>query len=205
MMAGIHPDELDLLSYAEGDLGGTKRASVAEHVAACPDCGSRIRELERARDVLRAAPALEFPAHRRTTAELPRRADERRVYVSPMRLVTVLTPIAAVIALVVALASLPTGGEDSGGAGAEATPAQGDAGGAEAGEEAGATELSASARLVRRVEGPADEVAAVLRSRGFDAAVVDGAVVVRNANQSAVRAALASRPRGPVRVVRDPP
>jgi hypothetical protein len=204
-MAGTHPDELDLFAYVEGDLGSTERDSVARHLPTCTDCGSRIRELEHARDVLRAAPALELPADR-ATLELPRRADERRVYVSPMRLATVLAPVAAVVTLIVALASLTSGGDDAGesaGGGDTAMEAQAP-GGTEETDEAGGAEASSapSTVLVRRVQGPPEEVAAALRTRGLDADVVDNKVFVRDAEPRAVRRALASRPRGSVRVLR---
>jgi hypothetical protein len=206
VMAGTHPDELDLFAYVEGDLGGRERDSVARHLPTCADCGSRIRELEHARDVLRAAPALELPADR-ATLELPRRTDERRVYVSPMRLATVLAPVAAVVTLIVAVASLTSGGDDAGesaGGGGDAAMEAQPPGGTEETDEAGGAEAASapSTVLVRRVQGPPEEVAAALRSRGLDADVVDNKVVVRDAEPRVVRRALASRPRGSVRVLR---
>ena len=199
-MTGTHPDELDLLSYVEGDLGGAARDSVIQHVATCPDCGTRVRELESAREVLRAASPLEFPRDQ-AALELPPRPEERRVYVSPMRLATVLAPVAAVVALVIGLANLPSGGDDAGGgAGDAAMEAERDAAGGAA-EEGAATDI-ATERPVAAVRGPAPEVAALLRREGFAARVASSnRVVVTDAAAAEVIRALQSRPGGRVEVI----
>jgi Putative zinc-finger len=213
-MAGTHPGEPNLLSYVEGDLNGAEHEAVAAHVHACPDCGSRVRELERARDLLRAAPALELPAHR-AALDLPPREDERRVYVSPMRFVTLLAPVAAVIAIVVALTGLPTGNDDENGASRDAggaaettAPAEAESGGTEDAKSPtvpsdGTTALTDARRLVTRVEGPPRRVVGVLRQRGYEVFLQDGTVVVRNAKAAEVRQALADQPRGRVNVAID--
>jgi anti-sigma factor RsiW len=212
MMAGTHPDELNLLSYVEGELRVTERDSVAAHVRECTECSSRVRELETARDVLRAAPPLEFPAHR-AALDLPARTDKRRVHVSPMRFVTVLAPIAVVIALVVA-SGLPTGDDAENGSsrdagGARATAPTNAPSGAAEGEEA--TTLASDERggpddadrLVARVEGPPRRVARVLRQRGYEAFLLNGTVVVRDAKAAQVKRALADERRGRVEVALD--
>jgi hypothetical protein len=213
MMAGTHPDELNLLSYVEGELRDSEHDSVAAHVRACPECSSHVRELEAARDVLRAAPPLELPAHR-ASLDLSARPEERRVYVSPLRFVTVLAPVAAVIAVVVALTGLPTrddaedGASRDAGGGALTAPAEAeseagageDANTLSSGEQAGSSEAG---QLVARVEGPPRRVARVLRQRGYEVFLLDGTVVVRDARAAAVRRALADQARGPVEVAVD--
>lgn len=214
MMAGTHPDELNLLSYVEGELRDSEHDSVATHVRACPECSSHVRELEAARDVLRAAPPLELPAHR-ASLDLPARPEERRVYVSPLRFVTVLAPVAAVIAVVVALTGLPTrddaengASRDAGGGALPTAPAEAESGAA-AGEDSSTLSSgepggsSGARQLVARVQGPPGRVARVLRRHGYEVFVVDRSVVVRNAKPAEVRRALADERRGRVEVAVD--
>ena len=61
MMAEKHPNELELLSFVEEDLGTGARRDVAEHLVACRTCTEQVRRLEAGREALRSAPSLEPP------------------------------------------------------------------------------------------------------------------------------------------------
>ena len=54
-MTENHPEELELLAYADGELADPER--VAAHVQACEQCGEQLRLLEDARTALREAPS----------------------------------------------------------------------------------------------------------------------------------------------------
>ena len=157
-----------------------------------------MREVELGRTALHTAPRLELSARGRDaiTEAIGREPRERRLYVSPMRLVTIFAPVAAIVVGVVALANVDFGGDDQADrAGEAAQTAEAREEGAGAG--AGADAL---AGVVVSVQGPPREVAALLRQRGFAARVESGAVVVTGADPASVREALASRPRGAVEV-----
>jgi hypothetical protein len=130
------------------------------------------------RDALRGAAELELPPERRERilASLRGPDPERRLYVSPMRLVTILAPVAAVLAIVGAIASLDGGGgDDSGGGGGEEAAQVGrDQAGGGAEE---ATSIPAGT-LLGEVAGPPRRVARLLRAEGFEARVQGDAVVV---------------------------
>ena len=128
-------------------------------------------------------------------------------------------------ALVAALALAGCGGgDDGGGGGGGEGGGGGDAGaGAEAqtstlgfppetapaaeerkADEGGGEESDGSAlagAVVAMVQGPPSDVAAFLESRGYDARVADGRVIVRGADPADVDRALTGRPRGSVEVL----
>jgi hypothetical protein len=190
-----HPDELDLLAYVEEELPTLERGVVAQHVGRCSECWARIRELETARAALRESPELELPTRRRdrVLAGLRAKEPERRTHVSPRRLVTILAPVAVVLAVIGAIVSLEGGGDD-GGSGGEA--AQTDAGAA---EEGGGADAAPTFRVqLRRVAGPPRRVAEILRMRGYNAVVEGNSVVVGEAR--GIRRALADQPDGPIPV-----
>jgi hypothetical protein len=191
-----HPDELDLLAYVEEELPTAERGVVAQHVGRCSECWARIRELETARTALRESPELELPTRRRDRVLAGFRATEpeRRTYVSPMRLATILAPVAVVAAIIGAIASLEGGGDGSGARDA------GEAAQAEQDEPGGGEEAAPTFRVtLRRVAGPPRRVAELLRERGYNAVVEGGSVVVGEA--PGIRQALADQPEGRVRVL----
>ena len=59
MMAEKHPNELELLSFVEEDLGAGARRGVAEHPVACRTCTEQVRRLEAGREARCSAPSLE--------------------------------------------------------------------------------------------------------------------------------------------------
>jgi anti-sigma factor RsiW len=193
-----HPDETQLLGYVEEELPASERGLVAQHVGVCSECWARVQELETAREALHASTPLELPRERRERIfEVLREASARRTYVSPMRLVTVLAPVALVLVIVGAIASLDGGGDDvSGGGGGGA--ALEESGGDDAGGGATTSALEAHRVLVRRVAGPPARVAELLRRRGYDAIVEGNAVIVGDAPR--VNQALNDQPGGNVRV-----
>ena len=197
MVAGTHPDDIDLFDYVEDDLPDVRRAEIQAHLAACGACSEQVARVEAGREALRDAQFMHLPARRAEAVfmNLPTQAREpgRRRALTPKQLIAVLTPLIAVAAVV---AVLVNSGTNSGSGSAAGTGAGGTAdtrsasAGAEAFQAAG---LSAS--------GTATDVAAELRGKGFDASVQEGKVVVRGATKRAVREALADRGRGDVQVV----
>jgi hypothetical protein len=79
------------------------------------------------------------------------------------------------------------------------------AGGGAATAESRAAEDSAtpesSAKLFKAVAGPADQVAAELRSKGIDARVVEGRVEVHGATRREIDQALGRRKAGDVQII----
>ena len=47
-MAGMHPEELELLAYLEGELDDPRRAKVASHLEACDRCAQEVRSSRQA-------------------------------------------------------------------------------------------------------------------------------------------------------------
>jgi hypothetical protein len=139
---------------------------------------------------------------------LPEQPRERRLAFSPKRLVAVLTPVAAVLAVVLVVTTNNGSGERA--AEPQAVPAaadlqeKGSAEGQEAAappaDEAPPLESAAAAPPALELEGPPAEIARVLVEAGFDARVENGAVVVTGAEPGQVRQALFGRPRGGVPV-----
>jgi anti-sigma factor RsiW len=218
----MHPDDLELFEYVEGDLDEGRRPGVAAHVAVCERCAEEVRLLEAGKQALRESPLLALPPKTKDALlrGLPRQAERERVRLSlsPRRLVAVLAPVAVVaVAVTVVLSTTGNGEEERAAAPAEPAAAQAlksaeeEVGGVaseaapvpEPAGDAAAPSLGATAPL-RAVAGPPEEVAAFLRGQGFDASVVDGTVEVRGADQAAVEEALAGRPSGDVPVVLAP-
>ena len=207
MMAGMHPEEVELLAYLEGELDDPRRAEVASHLESCDRCAQEVRSVEAGRAALHSSPMLELPSERLEAmlTRLPSRAA------APPGLIRRALPVAAALAAVAALAGgafvLGTidGGDDEG----ASAPAQGEASDAGGGEVAPTTEgasrdkgQSAEPLLkAASVAGSPATVARRLRSDGFDARAVDGRVIVRGATAAEVRKALEALDTGPVRVV----
>ncbi len=207
-MAEKHPDELELLSFVEEELGDTAHRDVAEHLVACRTCADQIRRLQAGRDALQAAPLLELPDARRAEilSGLPERPDPWRLFRPVKRALVVAAPAAAAAtifaALIVGAMQL-----DGGGGGDDDEAAGGDAASAEtfSSQDSGATEEmtpeSDQARtVVLKVRGPAVEVVRALENEGIEAEVESSVAVVAEARAGEVKAALADRPGGNVTV-----
>ena len=223
MTATMHPDDLELFDYVEGDLEEARRPDVAAHVAACGRCGEEVRLLEVGKRALREAPYLELPAGARDALlrGLPRqpRAERPSFRFTQRRLLAVLAPVAVVAAVVVVLTNTGENRSDRGAAPApaglstqmkssgEAERATGAAPPAQTPADQGVPNIQAAAppqAPIRSVAGPAEDVAAFLLRRGFDARVAAGRVEVRGAAAAAVERALGNRPAGEVAVVLTP-
>jgi anti-sigma factor RsiW len=197
MVTGTHPEEIELFDYVEEDLPETRRAEIDAHLESCTSCAEQVTRVQAGKEVLRESQFLHLPPRSREGVfmNLPekRREPGRSPALSPKQVLAILTPIAAVAAIAVALVS--SGGNSnekaSGGAAAEAT-----------------TERSAEDSVAPKalatfgsVVGPADQVAAELRSKGIDARTVNGRVEVRKATRQEVDRALADRRAGRVEIV----
>ena len=213
MMANGHPDELELLAHVDEGPRSARGREVATHVRACPRCSAAVGDLQSARAALRAAPRLELAQERRAaiSAALAEHAPRRRSYVGPVRLATILAPVALVAVLIVAVdAFRDGGGRDAGGNPASPASvrdaAEGEGGGA--GEEAtqgqsagGGTDAAALAGPVVSVAGPPADVLRILREAGLTARLSGGRVVVSDAAPNEVVRALRGRRSGRVPVL----
>ena len=76
VMAGMHPEELELLAYLEGELDDPRRGQVASHLETCDRCAHELRAVEAGSAALRSAPLLELSPERRDAmlTRLPSRA-----------------------------------------------------------------------------------------------------------------------------------
>jgi hypothetical protein len=205
-MTDVHPSDDRLLLVLEDEAP----EDVADHLTTCDTCRALVEDALAGQAVLRAAPLLEFPTARREAllgslpaqdaVPAPERQGRWRAS-SPWRLLRVAVPAAALAGIVAAVA-LTGGGTDAErlaeemaqDAGVEATPEA--AREAPSAMEAPGDELPA----VRRVEGPPEAVAELLRGRGFDARVEGEAVIVTGADAAAVEEALRERAEGDVEV-----
>jgi anti-sigma factor RsiW len=204
MVTGTHPNDIELFDYVEGEVTDDRKAELEVHLASCGECAEHVARVTAGRDALRAAQFLQLPPRRREAVflNLPeqRRAAGRSPAMSPKRLLAVLTPIAAVIAVVVALVST-TGNGNPGGGGASPSAAGGGTTRGTQTKESAQSDQTAKIYSVLSVVGPADQVAAELRRKGFDARTVGNRVEVLNATRAEVQGALANRRTGRVRVV----
>jgi hypothetical protein len=203
-MTGTHPDELALLAYVEEE---PRDAEVGEHLTACAACAEKVRLLEAGRDALRSAPLLELSEERRTQilASLPRRRDPWAAFAPLKRVLVVAAPVAAAAALVAVFVSVGTlggGGDDEEGAAVEGAATAMEATQERAPQDSaeGGGAERATPTPILEVEGPAREVARELRAKGFDARVLSGSVVVKDADEGDVEVALRDRPLGAVAV-----
>jgi anti-sigma factor RsiW len=197
MVAGTHPDDIELFDYVEDDLPQARRAEIEAHLAACSICSEQVARVESGREALHGAQFMHLPVRRAegVLMNLPTQAPERgrRRALTPKQLIAVLTPVIAVAAVVAILVNSGSnsGSRSSAAGGAAATAA--DTRSASSPEAAQASNLSSS--------GTATDVAAELRSKGFSASVQDDRVVVNGATTKQVRQALADRGPGDVQIV----
>jgi anti-sigma factor RsiW len=201
MVTGTHPEEIELFDYVEGDVAPARRAEIEVHLAACAECAEQVARVQAGRDALRGSQFLHLPPRRREAIfmNLPeqRRERGRSPALSPKQLLAILTPIAAVAAVVVALVS-------SGGIGSNRDEGASAGAGGETAEQSAAEDSSAPgtrSSLFESVAGPASAVAAELRVKGLDAKVVKGHVEVRNATRREVEQALGKRKAGDVEII----
>jgi hypothetical protein len=204
MVTGTHPEEIELFDYVEGDLGEPRRAEIDSHLASCSSCSEQVSRVQAAREALRESQFLQLPPRRREGVfmNLPerRRAPGRSPALSPKQLLAILTPIAAVAAVAIVLfgsGSNPNENASSAGAAGVTSGAEGATQKRQAEDRAAPKALSSFGS----VAGPADRVAARLRSKGIDAKAVDGRVEVRNATREEVEQALGNRRSGSVEIV----
>jgi anti-sigma factor RsiW len=200
MVTGTHPADVDLFDYVEGELPADRQAELEVHLAGCPTCAEQVALVQAGKDALRESQLLHLPPAQReaisTSLPVRRRAPGRSPALSPRRLLALLTPVAAVAAVVVVLVSsgvFETNGNEGAGSAAGATA-----------ERAAGLDKSAAPEAAvpfRAVAGPADQVAQLLRSKGIDARVVNGRVEVRNATRTEVNRALGNRRGGGVEIV----
>ncbi len=199
MVAGTHPDDIDLFDYVEDDLPEARQAEIEAHLSACSACSEQVARVEAGRDALRGAQFLHLPERRSEGVfmNLPTQVREpgRRRALTPKQLIAVLTPLVAVAAVVAVLVkSGSNSGSNSaasaGGAAATSADTRAAASSPEAAQAAG---LSAS--------GTATDVAAELRGKGFSALVQGDKVVVKGASKRQVREALADHGPGAVQIV----
>jgi hypothetical protein len=207
VMAGMHPDELELLAYVEGELDDLRRAEVASHLESCDRCAQELHAVEAGRAALRSAPMLELPQERLEALliRLPSRAA------APPGLIRRALPVAAALAAVAAVAGgafvLGTsgGGDDEGAGGLAQDEASNAGGGAEgaATTNGDSTERQGATSPLKAtlVAGSPASVARRLRRDGFEARAVNGRVIVQGATAAEVRKALETFDPGPVRVV----
>jgi anti-sigma factor RsiW len=192
-MAGTHPEELELLAYVEEELDSARAREIADHTRTCPACAGQVRELETARDALRAAPALHLPSDRRDrlVAELP--APARKPRATPRRLLALLAALVAVAALLAVVATQENGPTVGGQAEEAAEQAPPQTGEAERSDDRGTPEAAAGQAPLAEVEAQPSRVVDFLRERGFDARVVDGSVEVRTKRPAGVQRLLNRR------------
>ena len=200
MVAGTHPDDIELFDFVEDDLPQVRRDEVAAHLATCGVCTEQIRRVEAGRAALAETEYLQLPKDRheailRSLSELGRADGESRGF-SPKVALVLVTVFIAVAAVVGALVNSNQGSGNESSAGGVAAATSG--GGAKEG-----TAQAPQADLL--AGGSAAAVAEELRGKGFRAVVQDDRVVVHGATKQQVREALADRGPGDVEIVVENP
>jgi Putative zinc-finger len=205
MVAGTHPDEIELFDYVEDDLPQARRTEVEGHLSTCTACAKQVRRVQAGRDALRQAQLLHLPERRRegiiANLSTQERERGRRRALSPKLLIAVLTPVIAIAAVIGVLVSSNSNPSSESAAVAGQTAAGASGGG---GVESAPCDRSTSPTtkaLALSTQGPAADVASELQSKGFDAIAKGNRVGVKGASKKAVRQALADRPCGDVVIV----
>ena len=196
MVAGTHPDDIELFDFVEDDLPQVRRDEVAAHLATCSVCTEQIRRVEAGRAALAETEYLHLPKDRheailRSLPERGRAQGENRAF-SPKVALVLVTVFIAVAAVVGALVNSNQRSGDESSAGGVAAATSGD------GVEEGTAQVPQADLLAG---GSAAAVAEELREKGFRAVVQDDRVVVQGATKRQVREALADRGPGDVEVV----
>jgi anti-sigma factor RsiW len=202
MVAGTHPNDIDLFDYVEGDVAEARKVEIDAHLAGCPVCSQQVQRVQAGKEALRESQFLHLPARRLEGVfmNLPTQPQERgrRRALSPKQVIAVLTPVVAVVAVIAVLTNSGTGmkSDDQGAsAGGGASNAQ---------AEAAPTDATATNGAVYSAVGPPADVAQALRDKGLRASVQGDRVVVEGATKKQVREALADRLPGDVPVVLGP-
>jgi anti-sigma factor RsiW len=196
MVAGTHPDDIELFDFVEDDLPQVRRDEVAAHLATCSVCTEQIRRVEAGRAALAETEYLHLPKDRhevilRSLPERGRAQGENRAF-SPKVALVLVTVFIAVAAVVGALVNSNQRSGDESSAGGVAAATSG------GGVEEGTAQVPQADLLAG---GSAAAVAEELREKGFRAVVQDDRVVVQGATKRQVREALADRGPGDVEVV----
>jgi anti-sigma factor RsiW len=197
MVAGTHPDDIELFDFVEDDLPQVRRDEVAAHLATCSVCAEQIRRVEAGRAALAETEYLHLPKERheailRSLPEQGRAQRESRAF-SPKVALVMITVFIAAAAVVGALVNSNHGSGDASSAGGGVAAATSGAGAAEGAAQAPQADLLAG--------GSAAAVAEELREKGFRVVVQDDRVVVHGATNQQVREALADRGPGDVEIV----
>jgi anti-sigma factor RsiW len=95
-----HPSEL-ISAYLDGELSGSERAKLMQHLAGCGKCSADLEDMQRVRTAVRSLPVLEIPEG------LIPEADVEVIPIHRNRGV-LLGAAAAVVAFVIAVAALVT-------------------------------------------------------------------------------------------------
>jgi anti-sigma factor RsiW len=111
MTTTVHPEDVELFEYVEGELDESRRLEVELHLSACRRCDEEVRLLETGRAALRDAPLLSLSEARRRgiLAGLPRQSERRPWAPSAKRLVAILTPVAVAAAVAAVFVSMDGG------------------------------------------------------------------------------------------------
>jgi Putative zinc-finger len=177
-MADGHPYEHDLLAYVEDELPRGECDAVALHLKTCAECRQLVTDAQAGRALVRAAPPLELSDARRKAiaASLGPAANRRRR--PSWRLVAILAATLALGTLLgIALVNSGGGQDDSGGSEAAGAMTDATAEDSSGGTAAPRPEFT-DRTLLAQVAGPPAEVVQTLRSRGAEARIEDGVVVV---------------------------
>jgi anti-sigma factor RsiW len=196
MVAGTHPDDIELFDFVEDDLPQVRRDEVAAHLATCSVCTEQIRRVEAGRAALAETEYLHLPKDRheailRSLPERGRAQGESRAF-SPKVALVLVTVFIAVAAVVGALVNSNQRSGDESSAGGVAAATSG------GGVEEGTAQVPQADVLAG---GSAAAIAEELQEKGFRAVVQDDRVVVQGATKRQVREALADRGPGDVEVV----
>jgi anti-sigma factor RsiW len=98
----MHEDMHNLLNaYLDGELHGTRRLEMKNHIASCPSCQEEIKELQTISELLQAAPVPDFISPERfisnLTLSLPRR-DQPVRSMKPAPMIWWLAPVGLLLA-----------------------------------------------------------------------------------------------------------
>ncbi len=117
-MDNVHPNDIELLEYFEGEADPTTAETIHRHVEGCGECSELITLLAAGRGALASSPELELSRDRlaQTLDSLgPQEPRPKPQWLRPRRLVAVLAPVAAVVALVTIVSTVDFGssGDDT--------------------------------------------------------------------------------------------
>ena len=129
-MGELHPNDIELLEYFEGEADPTTAETIRRHVESCADCSELVTLLAAGRSALASSSELELSRDRiaQTLGSLgPQEPRPRPQWLRPRRLAAVLAPVAAVAALVAIVATVDFGSAEQDAAVPAPAPAAGEA------------------------------------------------------------------------------